>query len=286
MDFTHHKLTEEELLTKTIPGSTIWIHDRQKAKPWKGEVCKYYQAKFDGIRITIFKQANSSVLTVGRSVFGTKGNLLSLTSQLGYHWGFAGIIEKLPPFSSIDCELCVNGGTSSDVRTAMIAKSQGLGIIPFANPVLAGKVQEINTLDWVNPLIELTGTVEETMALALKLGYEGIMLKNGHYDSWFKLKEINTIDCVIMGYIDGEGKYDSQVGSIRIGVFNNDILEEIGCVSGMDDKTREELSEKDVGRVVEVSYQNLASQGRLRHPRFKCWRDDKPAEQCLYEQLL
>lgn len=39
------------------------------------------------------------------------------------------------------------------------------------------------------------------------------------------------------------------------------------------------------GAVCEVEYQDVASKGRLQHPRFVRWRDDKLAEECFISQI-
>ena len=44
----------------------------------------------------------------------------------------------------------------------------------------------------------------------------------------------------------------------------------------MSDRIRWDIDEdKDIGRIVEVEYQRVTRLGKLRHPRFKRWRDDK-----------
>jgi ATP-dependent DNA ligase len=67
-------------------------------------------------------------------------------------------------------------------------------------------------------------------------------------------------------------------------IGGSDELTEITRVSGMPDEQRLDIDEKkDLGRVVEVEYQDVGNGGRLIHPRFVRWRDDKPASQCRYD---
>ncbi len=42
--------------------------------------------------------------------------------------------------------------------------------------------------------------------------------------------------------------------------------------------------DKDLGRVFEVEYDRVAAKGKLRFPRFVCWRPDKPKEECRYKR--
>jgi len=51
----------------------------------------------------------------------------------------------------------------------------------------------------------------------------------------------------------------------------------------MDDDVRWDINEKeDLGRVVEIEYQEIGNGHRLVHAHFMQWRDDKPEEECSY----
>jgi len=121
---------------------------------------------------------------------------------------------------------------------------------------------------------------------------EGWMLKSGNLTGWKKVKKENTIDCFIAGYIPGKGKYYGKVGSLICCVYNAaGAAMQIATAGGFNDEIRDWLTEqfksnKDelIGQVIEIQYQFVATQGRLRHPRFKNWRDDKLAEECLTSQ--
>ena len=131
---------------------------------------------------------------------------------------------------------------------------------------------------------------------------EGFVLKDTPFTGWLKFKPSQTIDLVCTGFEEGDeaGKYVGQcgalIGSIVIehGTFdcsNNEcvvppVYKDIAHVSGMSDAVREAIGPKDVGRVFECEYQLVAANGRLRHPRFIRWRDDKPASQCDGRELV
>jgi ATP-dependent DNA ligase len=97
------------------------------------------------------------------------------------------------------------------------------------------------------------------------------------YGDWLKVKPKLTLDLVCTGLLPGVGKYWGKVGSIRVATREGI---ELARVSGMSDEIRDSIRLSDIGRVCEVAYERLGSQGRLRHPRFVMWRDDKTAEQC------
>ena len=51
----------------------------------------------------------------------------------------------------------------------------------------------------------------------------------------------------------------------------------------MSDAIRLDVSEDRgayLGKVIEVRYQYIGDKGRLRHPNFVRWRDDKPPDEC------
>lgn len=114
----------------------------------------------------------------------------------------------------------------------------------------------------------------------LPLHAEGWVYKNGNMLDYFKWKPVRTLDAVVLGIKPGNGKYAGQVGALIIGIGDRVLAN----VSGMTDLERSQMSDGDVGKVVEVAYQYVGDGGRLRHPRFLRFRDDKLPEQCLLSQ--
>lgn len=141
---------------------------------------------------------------------------------------------------------------------------------------------------------------------------EGLVIKEDHYRGWYKWKASSTVDLVVTSISPGQGKYSGQAGALVGSVWATSTscktcppielcrvfsaegatcpicfaplsleLVEVANVSGMDDTTRANISESDIGRVFECEYQYVGAGGRLRHPRFKRWRDDKPAKECF-----
>jgi len=117
-------------------------------------------------------------------------------------------------------------------------------------------------------------------------GGEGVVLKdiNTTYGSgWYKAKKVITIDTVIMGYKEGKGKYADTIGSLRLGVYKGGNLVEVALASGMDDEIRRKIGEnreRFIGKIVEVSCQEVTKKGRLRHPQFKEFRTNKNKSAC------
>jgi ATP-dependent DNA ligase len=115
-------------------------------------------------------------------------------------------------------------------------------------------------------------------------GGEGVILKNpeARYapgkrpaNNWYKVKKYDTIDGVITGYTEGQGKYTDQIGAILFD-YND---RHFKC-SGMDDSTRSLISQNRewyLGRVIEIRHFGFvgADQDGLRFPQFIRFRFDK-----------
>lgn len=277
----------------------LWHHDRIKPRLWDGRKLNCYgQLKYDGHRITAFVDYKR-ILLCGRSLLGTNNNLLNLVEDLDY-LPFVKNLKNLPPKTSIDFELFSK--TSSDVKTKIKAKDE-LSVAVFAIPVFDNKVltrdlQLVENFYEVNKnifpgsffaetlYVSENDTLASLLALAKQNKVEGIVIKEHHYSKWWKVKKVNTVDCIVTGLIDGEGKYSGMVGALRLGLYDcRGHSVEVGATSGFTDSQRSELGRGDIGRVVEVACQEVAAQGRLRHPRFIRFRDDKPAKQCLLSDL-
>lgn len=113
-------------------------------------------------------------------------------------------------------------------------------------------------------------------------GGEGIILKRveapfspdkRNYDL-MKIKEEVTLDLLVTGLENGQGKYDGCVGAL----ICKDKKGNTHYISGMTDEQRWEWvrnSAAIVGKVVEVKAMKVNTDGSLREPRFKAIRYDK-----------
>lgn len=272
-----------------------------------GVVARYAQVKLDGHWVRVSRG--------GVDIKVETSHPTDITDQLPEHI-YAALWENLPRHSVALGELWVPDKPASCVKTALKGKWPELQITFFALEQMAPSSTrhiEIMPLEEVRQWfdhyklnfapfevidavpVELgEGQLEHYRARARSMGIEGWVLKTGNLTGWHKLKCENSIDVVVTGVKDAkDGKYLGQVGSLLVSVTGDGGLNwnEIAAVSGMTDRERlnitekyDELASSIIGKVCEIEYQRMDAQGRLRHPRFKRWRDDKPAKECGVDQ--
>lgn len=125
-------------------------------------------------------------------------------------------------------------------------------------------------------------TWKETAQDVWAEGGEGIILKRSdapysfgkrNYDL-MKIKEEVTLDLLVVGVTQGEGKYVGSLGSLVCKTKNGNIHN----VSGMTDAERHSWwanIEDIIDKVIEVKAMKIMPDGSLREPRFKAIRYDK-----------
>jgi len=118
-------------------------------------------------------------------------------------------------------------------------------------------------------------------------GGDGSILKNifGGYEFkrsklWLKVKPIQELDCKIVGFKEGKGKYVGTLGSIEVVIPlpKNTWSRETTNVSGMTDEDRDYIWKHRkalIGKMAEVSYRKISSKDRLVEGRLHRLRLDK-----------
>lgn len=111
-------------------------------------------------------------------------------------------------------------------------------------------------------------------------GYEGAMIKSNVGYEWkrsnavLKKKDFLDIDLPIVGFVEGQGKYQGMMGTMVVCDRGNE--SEVG--TGFSDAQRRSLwenREKLIGMTAELKYQNKTKDGALRIAVFKGLRGDK-----------
>lgn len=151
------------------------------------------------------------------------------------------------------------------------------------------------------------------------VGLEGVIAKkiDSKYEAgkrsenWIKIKKRNTVDCIIVGWLEGEGRRENYFGSLVLALKNNNSFFHVGQVgTGFDDEfvssfynelRKIEIDNHVVGLekvgfkrnvhwvkpiyVCEVEFLELTKDGKLRAPVFLRLRNDKSVDECTVEQL-
>jgi bifunctional non-homologous end joining protein LigD len=136
---------------------------------------------------------------------------------------------------------------------------------------------------------------------------------------WIKIKTVHDADVVVGGWSRGEGSRSASFGALLIGAYSDGELRFLGAVgTGFSERMLAETMPKlqavesehcpfaggieavRAGRfgkpiidphwaepvlVARIEYRELTAGGRLRAPSFKGLRTDKPATDCLFEDL-
>ena len=79
--------------------------------------------------------------------------------------------------------------------------------------------------------------------------------------------------------------FNGWAGSLRLGVYKDGKLVEIGKLSGITDEVKENWRDY-VGKFCEITAMEIMDTGGIRHPKFVRWRDDLTAADCTWEKVF
>lgn len=164
--------------------------------------------------------------------------------------------------------------------------------------VLSGKSQPYyfkNAPAW--SYIKYKKTLTDDLDLVIMGTYPSNEKYSGIYQqTWMYWKNLKTGELVYGNfYKDGgytpvsEGYYYGLVGGLILGAYRVGVLTEVARIASLTDDIREIATnnfEKLKNTVVEVSCMEVLPTGGLRHAKIKRYRDDKPAEECLWESIF
>jgi|TARA_R100000501_G_C2622774_1_gene115955 ATP-dependent DNA ligase len=248
----------------------------------------------------VYSETNASLRCITRT--GT--DIASKLCKIGHIWN---TLAGLPTQTIVDAELYAEGVQATDIKTLINDRDKRLQLSGFALPYLRGELVEtmhaaMSLLEglYCNPpeILEDYGDAElldadeiqHWLQVAIDRRMEGFVLKEDHLKGWWKLKPTKTVDVVVtdtttswsathFGGIQGFNivLYDQENGYEKVPMGN------VG--SGFPAELRDRHPSNFIGRVMEVKYDSLAAKGKLKFPRFVCWRDDKPKEECTLDQL-
>lgn len=242
------------------------------------------EPKYDGIRVFLFKSGDKLVLSSKHGgVYTPKGT--------------PHVFSRVPEFVHAPHRMILDG-------EYVARKEKGLFLFDVlqvddrdlrAKPLTDRKkvLKEIlkgTGLEVPTTLVRSVEKIVELRDMMVEEGWEGIVVKNpessyAQPSSWLKMKRFDTVDCFVTGLV--ETKEMERTGFARswtVGVYDdNGTLVELGNVGSTVEKVDNRRVKK--GSVLEVRFQEVTRDRKLRAPFILRIRHDKTPEECLLSQI-
>ena len=240
------------------------------------------EPKLDGIRVFLFKSGEKLVLSSKHGgIYTPKGNPKV----------FAKVTEFIhaPHRMILDGEYLTNDGLflfdilqvdDRDVRPLALKERKKI-----LREILKGTDLEV-TFKVAKTSREILSFKEEVV----QKGGEGLVVKNpmstyGQLNSWLKLKRYDTLDCFVIDYEETpEMKRTGIPRSWYVGVYDGSGQRvNLGKVGSFVEKV--DPRQVTIGSVIEVRYQEVTDDMKLRAPFILRIRHDKTPSECLLSQI-
>jgi bifunctional non-homologous end joining protein LigD len=264
-----------------IPGSRVQACTRT-----------HHDAAGKLIRPEMELQAAFAVLRLGRTVFDGEAVYVSPEGLPDFSWTSSVMGSGL--------DVCIDKQFGSDMclsyKVFDLFMFDGHDMRDQAYYVRRAALETIFTagrdlLNYVS-LVETEEPSVETHLRNIEIWGEGSILKNinatyagKRTKDWFKWKAQPDEDVVIMGFKEGQGKYEGQIGAIMFGQYKDGELIERGYCSGMTDDVRRYISrnrEDFIRRVLTIKTFGILANEGFRHPQWSHIRQDKEPSDCLW----
>jgi ATP-dependent DNA ligase len=240
--------------------------------------------KYDGIRVFLFKSGEKLVLSSKHGGIYTPRS----TPQ---------VFSRVPEFLHAPNRMILDG--------EYVAKeAKGLFLFDVlqvdnrdlrAKPLMERKkvLREIlkgTGLEVPYTLARTADRIVELRDATVKEGREGVMVKNpqssyGQPNSWLKLKRFDTVDAFVTGFVDTKELRSTGIPrSWSVAVYDDGgQVVELGKVGSTVERVDPRKVKK--GSVVEVRFQEVTRDRKLRAPFILRIRHDKTPDECLLSQL-
>lgn len=271
----------------------------QLCDKWDGEFvpsAAIIEPKLDGLRALafVYEDGTSVILSRNGKALNNVGHIASALSD-----SFRGCVVDGELFAS-DWRSSVSAARKTECGDTT-SKLMAFDCIPLQEFVRSVSQHDLSTrrLELLNrfndSVASISGCVDVVKAAGVSTlddiervtsdyivqGYEGSVLKDlsSKYEykrssSWSKVKRFNSADLKVIGMVEGRGKYVGTLGALQV-EGDGVTASEVG--TGLTDEQRRFLwNNKDalIGRTIEVSYQELTPDKKLRFPVFKRIRED------------
>jgi ATP-dependent DNA ligase len=155
---------------------------------------------------------------------------------------------------------------------------------------ILGEILAGTRLEVKSRVAKTSGEIVRLKEQEVRKGGEGLMVKNpestyGQRNAWLKLKRFDTIDCFVIDYEETqEMKKTGVPHSWYIGVYDGvGQVVNLGKVGSYVEKVDPRQVTK--GSVVELRFQEVTDDLKLRAPFILRVRHDKTPEECLLSQV-
>jgi ATP-dependent DNA ligase len=240
------------------------------------------EQKLDGIRVFLFKSGEKLVLSSKHGgIYTPKGS--------------PKVFAKVPEFTHAPYQMILDGEylSSDGLFLFDILQVDDRDVRPLLLPERKKILREILRDTGLEVPYRTVSTSEEIvkfMEEIVKSGGEGLIVKNpasayGQPGSWLKMKRYDTVDCFIIGYEETQemkrtgvprswyvGVYDDNGGEVNLG--------KVGAFVESVDPRRVKI-----GSVVEIRFQEVTDDVKLRGSFILKVRHDKTPDECLLSQI-
>ncbi len=242
------------------------------------------EPKFDGIRVFLFKSGEKLVLS------SKHGGVYTPKSA-------PQVFSRVPEFLHAPNRMILDGEYVAHEAKGLflfdVLQVDNRDLRPKTLTERKKVLREILRGTGLEVPYTLARTAEKITELrdaTVKEGREGIVVKNPHStygqpNSWLKLKRFDTVDCFVTGYVKTtEMKTTGVPRSWSVAVYDEGgQVVELGNVGS----TVEGVDPRKVkkGTVIEVRFQEVTRDRKLRAPFIIRIRHDKTPDECLLSQL-
>jgi ATP-dependent DNA ligase len=241
------------------------------------------EEKYDGIRVFLFKSGDKLVVSSkNRVMFTPKGN--------------PKVFANVPEFTHAPHRMILDGEYVSDeglhfFDVIQVDDKDLRSLVLEERKKVLAEILEGTALEAPSRHANSQSEIKEIFDKIISAGAEGAISKNplsiyGQPNSWLKLKRYDTIDCFVTDYEQTpEMKRTGVPRSWFIGLYDDDSgsIVDIGKVGSFIEK----INPRDVklGSVIEVRFQEVTRDKKLRAPFIIRIRHDKSANECSVSQL-